>query len=44
MNEDPLAGSAYDGLDPWSTAPSPAPPSLPAISSATSGASAVIGE
>ncbi|KAK0446743.1 hypothetical protein EV421DRAFT_2079379 [Armillaria borealis] len=26
VDEDPLAGSTYDGLDPWSTAPSPSPP------------------
>lgn len=47
--DNPLASSVYDsdGLDPWSTAPSPAPPSLPtsivAATNATSGFSSVIG-
>ncbi|PAV19659.1 sorting nexin mvp1 [Pyrrhoderma noxium] len=34
--DDPLAGSAYDGLDPWSSTPSPdlpPPPPPPAVSS-----------
>lgn len=43
--DDPLAGSAYDGLDPWSSTPSPdlpPPPPPPAVSS--SHFSSVIGE
>ncbi|TCD71838.1 Sorting nexin mvp1 [Steccherinum ochraceum] len=48
--DNPLASSVYDsdGLDPWSTAPSPAPPPLPTSSlsatAATSGFSSVLGE
>lgn len=45
--DNPLASSVYDsdGLDPWSTTPSPAPPSIPATSAvvAPAGFSAVIG-
>ncbi len=44
--DNPLSHSVYDsdGLDPWSTAPSPAPPPiLPSTSTATSGFSTVIG-
>ncbi|PCH44336.1 hypothetical protein WOLCODRAFT_138943 [Wolfiporia cocos MD-104 SS10] len=45
VNENPLASSMYDdGLDPWSSAPSPAPPPLPAFTSNSSGFSSVIGE
>jgi sorting nexin-8 len=29
VDEGPLGGSAYDGLDPWSTAPTPSPPPAP---------------
>ncbi|THH32464.1 hypothetical protein EUX98_g1728 [Antrodiella citrinella] len=49
--DNPLASSVYDsdGLDPWSTAPSPAPPALPPSSLAVntpapSGLSSVLGE
>ncbi|KAF8273177.1 hypothetical protein EI94DRAFT_1564763 [Lactarius quietus] len=31
VDENPLAASSYDGLDPWSTAPSPSPPPVPSI-------------
>ncbi|KAI0057256.1 hypothetical protein BV25DRAFT_1451241 [Artomyces pyxidatus] len=31
VDENPLASSTYDGLDPWSTAPSPAPPPVPTV-------------
>ncbi|KII87354.1 hypothetical protein PLICRDRAFT_112871 [Plicaturopsis crispa FD-325 SS-3] len=33
VDENPLAGSTYDGLDPWSAAPSPSPPPLPSAPS-----------
>ncbi|KAI0073526.1 hypothetical protein K474DRAFT_1649455 [Panus rudis PR-1116 ss-1] len=45
--DNPLASSVYDpdGLDPWSTAPSPAPPAIPTSSvSAPTGFSAVIAD
>ncbi|KAK7687879.1 hypothetical protein QCA50_009098 [Cerrena zonata] len=46
--DNPLASSVYDsdGLDPWSTTPSPAPPALPATSAvvAPAGFSAVIAD
>lgn len=49
--DNPLASSVYDsdGLDPWSTAPSPAPPSFPTASLAApppapSGFSSVLGK
>jgi len=49
--DNPLASSVYDsdGLDPWSTAPSPAPPALPPSSLAintpvSSGFSSALGE
>lgn len=35
VDENPLAGSAYDGLDPWSAAPSPSPPPAPPAASAS---------
>lgn len=41
VDDNPLAGSAYDGLDPWSAAPSPS--QTPAPGSATSIFSSVIG-
>ena len=41
VDENPLAGSAYDGLDPWSAAPTPSPPPIP---SAPTVFGAVIGE
>ncbi|KAH8996138.1 hypothetical protein EDB86DRAFT_2850984 [Lactarius hatsudake] len=31
VDENPLAASTYDGLDPWSTAPTPSPPPVPSI-------------
>ncbi|TFY80322.1 hypothetical protein EWM64_g3691 [Hericium alpestre] len=31
VDENPLAASTYDGLDPWSAAPSPSPPPVPSI-------------
>lgn len=40
VDENPLSSSAYDGLDPWSAAPSPSPTPMPP---ATSGFSSVIG-
>jgi sorting nexin-8 len=42
VDENPLGGSGYDGLDPWSAAPSPTPTPAPA-QQATSVFSAVIG-
>lgn len=39
--DNPLAGSAYDGLDPWSAAPTPAP--LPAPARSVSTFTSVIG-
>ncbi|KAI0629122.1 hypothetical protein C8Q77DRAFT_1236453 [Trametes polyzona] len=45
--ENPLLSSVYDdGLDPWSAAPSPAPPPIPSFASpaATNGLSSVIGD
>lgn len=47
--DNPLASSVYDsdGLDPWSTSPSPAPPALPPATSsiaAPAGFSTVIGQ
>ncbi|CAL1715044.1 unnamed protein product [Somion occarium] len=46
--DNPLVSSVYDsdGLDPWSTAPSPAPPTIPAASpvAAPAGFSAVIAD
>ncbi|CCM01814.1 uncharacterized protein FIBRA_03882 [Fibroporia radiculosa] len=45
VNENPLANSIYDdGLDPWSSAPSPALPALPSFPSTSTGFSSVIGE
>lgn len=44
--DNPLSHSVYDsdGLDPWSTAPSPAPPPiLPSTTATTSGFGTVIG-
>jgi sorting nexin-8 len=41
VNDNPLAASVYDGLDPWSAAPSPSPPPIPPANSMFS---AVIGE
>lgn len=42
--ENPLLSSVYDdGLDPWSAAPSPAPPALPSFTPSTNGFSSVIG-
>ena len=44
VTENPLISSVYDdGLDPWSTAPSPAPPALPSFPTSSSGFSSVIG-
>lgn len=31
VDENPLAASTYDGLDPWSVAPTPSPPPVPSI-------------
>ncbi|KAI0050962.1 hypothetical protein FA95DRAFT_1630968 [Auriscalpium vulgare] len=31
VDENPLAASTYDGLDPWSAAPSPSPPPVPSV-------------
>ncbi|KAL1943068.1 hypothetical protein VTO73DRAFT_4739 [Trametes versicolor] len=43
--ENPLLSSVYDdGLDPWSAAPSPAPPALPSFTPSTNGFSSVIGD
>ncbi|OSD02930.1 hypothetical protein PYCCODRAFT_1434816 [Trametes coccinea BRFM310] len=43
--ENPLLSSVYDdGLDPWSSAPSPAPPPLPSFTSSSNGFSSVIGD
>ncbi|KAE9399516.1 hypothetical protein BT96DRAFT_1019417 [Gymnopus androsaceus JB14] len=42
VDDNPLAGSAYDGLDPWSAAPSPS--QTPAPGSATSIFSSVIAD
>ncbi|KAI0372696.1 hypothetical protein BV20DRAFT_990915 [Pilatotrama ljubarskyi] len=43
--ENPLLSSVYDdGLDPWSAAPSPAPPALPSFSPSSNGFSSVIGD
>jgi sorting nexin-8 len=28
VDDNPLAASAYDGLDPWSAAPTPSPPPI----------------
>lgn len=46
MSENPLASSMYDdGLDPWSAAPSPAPPSIPSYTNtSSSGLGSVIGK
>ncbi|PIL25125.1 hypothetical protein GSI_13014 [Ganoderma sinense ZZ0214-1] len=45
VTENPLISSVYDdGLDPWSTTPSPAPPALPSFPSSSSGFSSVIGD
>ncbi|KAI0923940.1 hypothetical protein AcV5_009337 [Taiwanofungus camphoratus] len=46
VHENPLASSMYDdGLDPWSSAPSPAPPPiLPSFPSTSTGLSSVIGD
>ncbi|KIP08833.1 hypothetical protein PHLGIDRAFT_116958 [Phlebiopsis gigantea 11061_1 CR5-6] len=48
MVDNPLSNSIYDsdGLDPWSAAPSPAPPPLPSVSttSGSSGFSSVIAD
>jgi len=33
VNENPLTASGYDGLDPWSAAPSPSPTPIPAAAS-----------
>ena len=45
VTENPLISSVYDdGLDPWSAAPSPAPPALPAFQTPSSGLSSVIGK
>ncbi|KDQ61722.1 hypothetical protein JAAARDRAFT_172106 [Jaapia argillacea MUCL 33604] len=41
VDVNPLASSAYDGLDPWSAAPSPSPPPVPSGSGAFG---SVIGE
>ncbi len=46
--DNPLASSVYDsdGLDPWSSAPSPAPPTLPtsiSTTNASAGFASVIG-
>ena len=45
MVDNPLANSVYDsdGLDPWSAAPSPAPPALPSVPSGGSSLNSVIG-
>ncbi|KAH9888980.1 hypothetical protein C8Q73DRAFT_654734 [Cubamyces lactineus] len=43
--ENPLLSSVYDdGLDPWSTAPSPAPPTLPSFTPSSSSFSSIIGD
>ncbi|KAI0657970.1 hypothetical protein C8Q70DRAFT_999052 [Cubamyces menziesii] len=43
--ENPLLNSVYDdGLDPWSTAPSPAPPALPSFTPSSNGFSSIIGD
>ncbi|KAI0774781.1 hypothetical protein BD413DRAFT_536392 [Trametes elegans] len=43
--ENPLLGSVYDdGVDPWSSAPSPAPPALPSFTPSVNGFSSVIGD
>ncbi|KAI8974512.1 hypothetical protein BD414DRAFT_424283 [Trametes punicea] len=43
--ENPLLSSVYDdGLDPWSTAPSPAPPPLPSYTPSSTSFSSVIGD
>ncbi|KAF9810448.1 hypothetical protein IEO21_06918 [Rhodonia placenta] len=45
VHENPLISSIYDdGLDPWSSAPSPAPPAIPSFPSTSVGFSSVIGE
>ncbi|KAI0924709.1 hypothetical protein AcW2_005512 [Taiwanofungus camphoratus] len=46
VHDNPLASSMYDdGLDPWSSAPSPAPPPiLPSFPSTSTGLSSVIGD
>ncbi|KAI0953925.1 hypothetical protein AcV7_007318 [Taiwanofungus camphoratus] len=46
VHDNPLASSMYDdGLDPWSSAPSPAPPPiLPSFPSTSTGFSSVIGD
>lgn len=45
VDENPLANSVYDdGLDPWSSAPSPAPTPIPDTSSSSVTFSSVIGE
>ncbi|KAH7908926.1 hypothetical protein BJ138DRAFT_1067954 [Hygrophoropsis aurantiaca] len=36
VDENPLAASVYDGLDPWSAAPSPSPPPITTVTSAFS--------
>ncbi|KDQ26655.1 hypothetical protein PLEOSDRAFT_1043789 [Pleurotus ostreatus PC15] len=35
VDDNPLASSVYDGLDPWSAAPSPSPPPIPPAASNT---------
>ncbi|KAI9063893.1 hypothetical protein FKP32DRAFT_1571236 [Trametes sanguinea] len=43
--ENPLLSSVYDdGLDPWSSAPSPAPPPLPSFTPSSNSFSSVIGD
>ncbi|EMD38933.1 hypothetical protein CERSUDRAFT_151694 [Gelatoporia subvermispora B] len=45
VTENPLASSVYDdGLDPWSSTPSPAPPALPSFSTSSSSFSSVIAD
>ncbi|KAI0731335.1 hypothetical protein C8Q76DRAFT_718528 [Earliella scabrosa] len=45
VTENPLISSVYDdGLDPWSAAPSPAPPPLPSFPASSTGFSSVIGD
>ena len=43
VTENPLSSVYDDGLDPWSTTPSPAPPALPSFPTSSSGFSSVIG-
>ncbi|OCH87398.1 hypothetical protein OBBRIDRAFT_736288 [Obba rivulosa] len=45
VTENPLASSVYDdGLDPWSSTPSPAPPPLPSFSTTSTGFTSVIAD